>query len=322
MNVRIANSNAKKPSVGRKVDVGMSYYLHANEELQAGIRRIAQSELDKSIREIDDRELARHKTVHQVRKRCKKLRGLLRLVRPAMEKVYKAENKALRDAARNLSDVRDAKSIILTYDNVMHRFADQVNQQSFESIRRELTVRLSAIKDTLVDERLFVIRQQLVAVKSRVNDWSFDDQTFEPAREGLTKNRQEAVKALREAKKNPTTNQLHELRKRVKYHGYHLQILSGLWPVAIRPLISEFGHLGDELGNDHDLAVFGKTVCQSPDLFGIPDDVRVLEGLIVQHRKLLQKACFNRASYLFAEETEAFTLRLESYWKLWSNCSD
>jgi len=281
----------------------MSFRLHAEERLQTGLRRIAHSELDFSIQEIDDRELGRHKTIHQIRKRCKKLRGLLRLVRPGMEKVYKAENKALRDAARNLSDIRDAKSIILTYDYVMHRFADQVNQQSFEPIRRKLTARLSDIKDKLVDERLFVMRQQLVAVKTRVNDWSFDDQTFESARAGLSKNRQEAVKALREAQKNPTTHQLHELRKRVKYHWYHLQILSGLWPATICPLITEFGHLGDELGNDHDLAIFGETVCHSPDQFGILNDVRVLEGLIVQHRKLSQEACFNQAAYLFAENT-------------------
>jgi len=31
---------------------------------------------------------------------------------------------------------------------------------------------------------------------------------------------------------------------------------------------------------------------------------------------LLQKASFDRAAYLFAENTEAFTHRLESYWKL------
>ena len=300
----------------------MSFYLNADEGLLAGIRRIAHSELDKSIREIDDRELARHETVHQVRKRCKKLRGLVRLVRPAMEKVYKAENKALRDAARNLSDIRDATSIISTYDNVMHLFSDQANQKSFASIRRELTARLSAIKDTLLDERLLVMRQQLVGVKTRVNDWSFDDQTFEPARAGLTKTRLQAVKALREAKKNPTTIRLHDLRKRVKYHWYHLQILQGLWPAAIDSLIIESGQLGDELGDDHDLAIFSETVLQLPEQFGSPHDVQVLQELINRHRQILQKTIFSRAAYLFTEDTEAFTLRLESYWNLWSVRSD
>jgi len=296
----------------------MSYYLHADERLQAGIRRIAQSELDEAICEIDDHQLARHETVHQVRKHCKKVRGLLRLVRPAMEKAYRMENEALRDAARNLSDIRDAKSIISTYDNVVHLFRDQVDQESFASIRRELTARLSAIKDTLLDERLLVMRQQLVAVKNRVNDWSFDDQTFEPAFTGLTEIRLQAVKSLREAKKNPTTIRLHEFRKRVKYHWYHLQLLCGLWPEGIRPLINESGQLGDDLGNDHDLAIFGETVLQSPDQFGCADDVRRLLDLISQHRELLQRASFNRAAYFFAEDTEAFALRLKSYWKLWS----
>jgi len=300
----------------------MSYHLHADERLEAGIRRIAHSELDESIHEIDDHELGRHETVHQVRKRCKKLRGLLRLVRPAMEEVYNTENQALRDAARNLSAIRDVKSITLTCDNVMQLFGGQMNQESFVSIRRELTDRLSAIKDTLLDERLLVMRQQLVAVKTRVKEWSFDDQTFEPALAGLTEIRLQAVKALREAKKNPTTIRLHELRKRVKYHWYHLQLLCGLWPEGIRPLISESGQLGEDLGNDHDLAIFGETVLESPDQFGSPNDVRVLQDLISQHRALLQRASFSRAAYLFAEDTEAFTRRLESYWKLWSLGAD
>ena len=300
----------------------MSYHLHADEGLQAGIRRIAHSELDESIREIDDHELARHETVHQVRKRCKKLRGLVRLVRPAMEQVYHAENKALRDAARNLSDIRDAKSIISTYDNVMHLFADQVNEKRFASIRRELTARLSAIKDALLDEQLLVMRQQLVALKTRVKDWSFDDETFEPACVGLTEIRLQAVKALQEAKKNPTTIRLHELRKRVKYHSYHLQVLCGLWPEGICPLINESGQLGDDLGNDHDLAVFGGTILESPDQFGSPNDVRMLQSLISQHREVLQKASFSRAAYFFAEDSGAFTRRLESYWNLWWVGSD
>jgi hypothetical protein len=49
--------------------------------------------------------------VHQVRKLCKKLRGLIRLVRPEFDNFQK-EDEFFRDAARELSYVRDAQSII------------------------------------------------------------------------------------------------------------------------------------------------------------------------------------------------------------------
>ena len=47
-------------------------------------------------------------TVHDVRKRCKKVRGLLRLVRPGLGPDYRRANADVRDAARELSSLRDA----------------------------------------------------------------------------------------------------------------------------------------------------------------------------------------------------------------------
>ena len=74
--------------------------IRRSESLQNATRRVAREQLSKAIREIEDRTLDTDSTVHQVRKRIKKLRGLLRIVRPGLGKVYKRENDSLRDAAR------------------------------------------------------------------------------------------------------------------------------------------------------------------------------------------------------------------------------
>jgi len=84
----------------------MSYPFHADERIATGVCRIALRKIEKAIGEIDDAELNRDETIHQVRKRCKMLRGLIRLARPSMEKTYQIENNAFRDAARTLSDIR------------------------------------------------------------------------------------------------------------------------------------------------------------------------------------------------------------------------
>lgn len=59
----------------------MSYHLEIGESIEKGIKRIAHEQLDSAIDELTDDKLDPHDVVHQVRKRCKKLRGLLRLVR-------------------------------------------------------------------------------------------------------------------------------------------------------------------------------------------------------------------------------------------------
>ena len=51
----------------------MAYRLEADESVDSGVRRIAMEQVEKAIREIDDAELGSHETVHQVRKRCKRL---------------------------------------------------------------------------------------------------------------------------------------------------------------------------------------------------------------------------------------------------------
>jgi hypothetical protein len=62
----------------------MSYHLKRSDgPVQDGVRRIAVDQIDAAIAELDDKALDVHETVHQIRKRCKKLRGLIRLVRPA-----------------------------------------------------------------------------------------------------------------------------------------------------------------------------------------------------------------------------------------------
>ena len=86
----------------------MSYRLHSDESLEAGLRRIACEQLDLAVGGLEDASLDRHEAIHEARKCCKRLRGLLRLARASLgDNVYGAENASVRDAARRLSDLRE-----------------------------------------------------------------------------------------------------------------------------------------------------------------------------------------------------------------------
>jgi inorganic triphosphatase YgiF len=63
----------------------MPFRLRRKKTVQKSVRRIALEQIDKAIREVLDDNVNRHEAVHQVRKRCKKLRGLIRLVRPSFQ---------------------------------------------------------------------------------------------------------------------------------------------------------------------------------------------------------------------------------------------
>lgn len=292
----------------------MPFRIKRKESVQQAIRRIADEQLGKGLDEIADPKLGRDKTVHQVRKRCKKLRGLIRLTRPAFEKRYQCENAALRDAARLISDIRDAATSISTYDALMNRFGDQVNRSAFGPLRGQMTRRLNDIPDQRIDDRLQRVAEAFEAVRGRLDEWTLDEDGFAAIAGGLSKTRSRASKRLAKARKTPTTEALHELRKRVKYHWYHMRLLRGLWPAVNKAWAKELDHLSDLLGDDHDLAVFAQQIDSFAGEGVDPTDRKVLHGLIKHRRQELQVEGFRSAGLLFAESNDAFIRRINAYW--------
>src|SRR5262249_13448651 len=117
----------------------MSFELRADERLSGGIHRIAKSEIEK-IREYVGGSSAgsSDEMVHEARKGLKRLRAMLRLVRPAIgRKVYRSESITFRDAARPLSEVRDAKILVETLDKVVKSNGKTDRGQPFAAVRQE-----------------------------------------------------------------------------------------------------------------------------------------------------------------------------------------
>ena len=105
--------------------------------LTDGVRRIARSQIETAVAEIDDETLGPVTTVHQLRKRCKKVRGLVRLVRPGF-KAYGDENAAFRDLSRGLADLRDAGALLETVAALEARFGDVIGGTFFADVRGTL----------------------------------------------------------------------------------------------------------------------------------------------------------------------------------------
>jgi len=297
----------------------MSYRLKRKESVEHGIQRIAREQIDKALDELDNDQLDRHETVHQVRKRCKKIRTVLRLVRPQFEDLYDCENAFFRDAASRLSGLRDAEALIETYDDLVKHFDDQVDREAFASVRRALTLRKQKLANEQMDldKRLDEFKQSMHKARKRVENWTLDDKGFDAVKGGLAKTYSRGVKAMEKAYDDPTTERFHEWRKRVKYHWYHMRILRDLWKPVIKSRRDELSALADLLGDEHDLAVFHDTVTTEPDAFGQEQDVQALLGLIEQRRMELRAAALPLGERVFAEKPKHLIRRFRTYWKAW-----
>nr|GGH92607.1 CHAD domain-containing protein [Aquisalinus luteolus] len=300
----------------------MSYHLKLKDKsVQKGVRRLAKSQLVKALKEIDDGSIPSGKTIHQVRKRCKKLRGLIRLVRPCFKK-YSKENKAFRDAARDLSAARDAEVMVETLDRLEAAYADQLQHDAVLPLRDELIELLSdTTEDDVIEDRLADFRFIMSEALDRSHDWKVKEDGFEALAGGLTKTYRRAQKALAAAEDDPSPAAWHEWRKRVKYHWYHARLLREIWPDMVNTRRDLADRLSDLLGDHHDLSVFERRMGEWDTIKKDPRLGDLLLGAIKARQDELLEEALPLGRRLFAEDADALQERWQLYWTEWRSAA-
>lgn len=357
----------------------MGFRFKRSEGVEAGVRRIAGEQLDRSLGKLaerigrdvgtreasgndtpttrDDEPPAHHtagrhaagrhttgrhtagheapgvdETVHSVRKRCKKLRGLLRLVRPSLGKRYRVENVRYRDAARMLSTLRDSKSICVAFDSLLEHFGREIRPEAFAPLRERLACdEASAAADRLTRhdvsdrERLLeAFAEAMREGRNGLDEWSLKREGFDAIAEGLRLTYTRGREAMSDAYATPSPESFHEWRKRVKYHGYHLRLLQPAWSPVLKRQRKAVDELADWLGDDHDLAVLRDTVTGwDGEADALPASTReTLLGLIDRRRLQIQSRAEPLGARVFAEKPSALVDRIGGYWQAWRGAAD
>ncbi len=292
----------------------MSYsFTRDDADVAQGLRRIALDQIDRAMAESADPDLPMAERIHQLRKRCKKLRGLIRLVRPVFDD-YGAENAAFREAARRLSDVRDAAALVETCDALTARFADRLSDGAFDDLRRRLVAEARAReKAGDVEDRMEQSRADLRAARERAAGWILDRDGAPAVARGATKTVRRARKAMRAARRDPGEETFHEWRKRVKYHWYHMRLLKNVSPL-IAAQAEVAGRLAEDLGDHHDTHVMAAALDRlSGDIPA--EGAEALRGLLLARRAALAEAALRTGGALFAETPKGYGRRIAGYWK-------
>lgn len=289
------------------------YRWHPGSPAQDELQRIARVQIDRALGELDEGD--RHGAVHSVRKRGKKIRALLRLVRPAAPKLYRRENAAFRDMMRRISDDRDLGVAVETYDALLARFSEDGIAEELAPVRAALAQRRTEVLGDGLDARLHAIRMDLLAACERVEDWELEDGGFDVLEDGLAKTYGRARARMHDAYADPTSSAFHQWRKRTKYHRYHLRLLQDAWPPVLKAHRRQVHELTDLLGDDHDLAVLRQDLLAEPDRFGDRRTVAALCGLLDRRRAELQAAARMVGERCFAEEPDRLVARLRIYWE-------
>lgn len=298
----------------------MAYRLKRSDlSVQRAVRRIATEQIEMALAAIDDRSLEPDARVHQLRKSCKKIRGVLRLIRPQFEH-YDAENAKFRDIAAAVSSLRDTGVLIHTHDALVAQYQDRIDRRALSSIRRGLTLRHNALapgQDPAVV--LSQCRERLLQAADRVGTWPLQAEGFAALEQGLGKTFARARKAMRKANRSPSPDCLHQWRKHCKYHGYHARVLHPIWPGPMQAYVQCAQALGEVLGDHHDLAVLLQAISAHPNGAGRSTAaIELMAGLVNNRQHALAKQAFSLGERLLAQSPSALRaswgIRFDAWW--------
>ncbi len=294
----------------------MAYSFRSDDKtVQAGLRRIALGQIEAARSELHSHHIGPHKTVHQVRKRCKKLRALVRLVRPAFS-AYDKENTAFRDMARPLSAIRDKGALVEVFDRLHPLFSGAVDDGLLAAVRKGLEARKSALDVSEITDRLSDFEASLNKVARRARAWTLDAREYDAIGEGLSRNYARARRELKAARADPDGEAMHEWRKQVKYHRLHARLVKAIWPAMMHAHIDVAEGLSEQLGEHHDLFVFRQLLDEGA-LIGDGDAAETLRDLILARQESLAHEAFATGRFLFSETPSALKARWGGYWAAW-----
>ena len=204
------------------------YRFRDGHPLDQEIVRAAAGRADHALEALTD-DLAKEPetAVHTARKDLKKLRSLLRLVRTGLgDEAYSAANDALRAAGQALGGIRDADVMLETLEEVIEDSEALGEAPSVVALRSDLLDRRARAHQGAGPSRAAEdASSSIEAVAAEFADWP--TAVAEALVPGLERAYRRGRKRMHEAEEDPTTERLHEWRKRAKDHWYHVRLGAG-----------------------------------------------------------------------------------------------
>lgn len=287
--------------------------------LEHEIRRVTCERLDEALSTLGDLDGADgseiERAVHDVRKRCKEVRAVARLVRSELGDHFDRFNGLVRDAARELAPIRDAHATLATFEDLQARLG-LIDVAELEGVRSGL---LAAVGEanrgvTGSDPRIDRARTLLTASRENVERWNVPDD-FETLGVGLEDTYRRGRRALRRARDKTTDRRMHEWRRSVKHLWYQVRLIERAAPSVLGALVASLDDLADALGDDHDLAVLIERLTADPERFGGKRQVEHARRLARAQQGDLRRRAFRLGATIFAERDRSFVRRLRAYWE-------
>ncbi len=303
----------------------MAYRIQRDEPLSAAARRIATEQLRKGLDELAGPGADREAAIHGLRKRIKKMRGLLRLVRSGLGERYERENTWFRDLGRSLAGARDEQSVREALARLCDAEGRGLSAEAIEAARAVLGADGAdphASRPGSIEPPPD-LESSLAEAIERVGSWTVEGEDGRVITDGFDRVYRQGRRRWKRAAEAPSAESLHEWRKRVKDHWYHLRLCQDVWPKMMKARRREAKRLADLLGDDHDLSMLRERLAAGAgDGEGGGEtsapELAACCALIDGRRARVQAEALRLGERLYGEKPNAMSKRFAGHWVAWA----
>ncbi|TVS05191.1 MAG: CHAD domain-containing protein [Rhodobacteraceae bacterium] len=288
----------------------------SDKSAKAALQRVLSECVQKGLAEAQRTDAI--PTVHELRKRTKEVRGLLRLLHPGLAGA-KSLDHCLRDASRGLSETRDLEVMSVQFDALTAKLRDPnrfaglrwqifdefANRCHFEHVDA-LTEYISCFQDI---EREF----EEFALDGKASHllWNGIFSTYRKA-QGLH------VQAEASLAGDFDATPFHEMRKRVKHHWYQARFLARIRPKKMALHIKRIDDLGEALGDHNDFDVLMEFLDSCDALSREDIEAReIFRGHLMARRRKLATYALKLADKALARPPEKLVATWQDWWRDW-----
>jgi CHAD domain-containing protein len=283
-----------------------------------GLKRIVVEQLTEAIDYLSHSEAALEEPIHEVRKSVKRLRAVLRLMRPVLGSAYREENTALQEVGRTLSTVRDAHALLETFDELTKKYRKEMGDHHTARLRQTLLAHRQEKENEFDrDRQIPQLVGDLRQIGLRADSWPYGKADIRLLADGVATTLERGGKRYQRAYAESSPENFHDWRKRAKDLRYQLTLLEKLWPEVFTGFLGAAKKLEELLGMDHNLVVLRDTILKRADVVDSDEEIRVLLLLIDAYQRELRIKAEGLGSRIYNEKPKQWRRRVEHSWKAW-----
>ncbi|MCE7896245.1 MAG: CHAD domain-containing protein [Gammaproteobacteria bacterium PRO8] len=267
----------------------MAYLIRRRKSLDAEIRRILAAQLRHATRLLDHWADDPRASVHGARLTFKRIRAVLRLIRPGAAYIYRVEDAVFGGLGHDLARARDLESALQAARLLESRLPTQSCRNALRRLQRSLERRVAREYSHDLPRVMARARETLAAAARRVPDMPLQQLRRKDVRQGVASTLGRCTTAGAQAALSWNAGDLHRWRIQVKYLYHQSQLMQQMLPGWAQEAGPVLKGIGQQLGQHHDLVLLDLLGSQ-PDGLGRDSHWASIRGVALEARDALAAA--------------------------------